>query len=978
MPEQEDRSGKDTPLHSDIRMLGFALGQAIQRDGGGSIFETVEQLRRKCKRLSSCTEGLPHASGTEVVQLQNEIAALDQDIASIVDACDLDTTIDIIRAFTVYFHLVNTAEQQHRIRRRHSHEIISPSTPQYGSLAGLVAFFKNKKLDVATLQRLLNQLSIELVFTAHPTEATRRSLITKLRRLAALLESHDREDDMTPRQRATWKREMESTISLLWRTDAVRHVRPQLMDEIKMGGYYLNEVLFDAVPELYADLEQLLSEDYPQEKLIVPPFLRFGSWIGGDQDGNPHVHTSTLLEALHWQRTQVIEHYRSSIQAMAQEFSQSIKHCSITTELQDSLNYDATRLADYDRELGLQTAQEPYRRKLSFMWKRLEATISALDVVGLEQTGQPISKEKAVNLLKIPGETAIAYRCAEELLSDLMLVQNSLLADGEQNVAQGQLAALIRQVQVFGFHFAALDVRQHSERHASALAELLQAAGLRNDDYCGLDEIERVSILGNLLSDPRVLPRQGLRLSEETRHVLQTFDAIRLAREELGEEAITCYIISMACSLSDLLEVQFFCKEAGIVALPIVPLFETIDDLRSCTDILESAFTHPNYRSWLVSCKNEQQVMLGYSDSSKDGGILTSSWDLYQAQMRLAALGAQHSTGITIFHGRGGAIGRGGGPIYEAVLGQPPGTINGRIRITEKGEMLSFKYGLHEIAMRNMELVGAGVVESSIPGEVLASSQAPTQTLQVWSETMHTLSAKAYTRYQHLIYENPEFLSYFEQATPILELGYLNIGSRPARRTTDRSIAELRAIPWVFSWMQSRYVLPSWYGVGGALEEYITEDPARLAQLQEMYRSWPFLRAFVDNLQMTLSKADMHIAHHYALLVDDETLRRSISTEIEQEYARTRRIVLQIVGSQALLDNSPVLQRSIRLRNPYVDPLSYFQVALLRRLRALGGPLVLDETARQKASDLERERAELTYAVLLTINGIAAGLRNTG
>src|SRR2546429_5439133 len=433
MPEQEDRTRKDAPLHSDIRMLGAALGQAIQRYGGSSIFETVEQLRLKCKRLRSCSEALPYASETDVVQLQNEIATLDRDITSIVAGCDLHTTIDVIRAFTVYFHLVNTAEQQHRIRRRHAHEIISPSTPQYGSLAGLVAFFKNNKLDVATLQRLLNQLSIELVFTAHPTEATRRSLITKLRQLAALLEAHDCEDDMTPRRRATWQRELESTIGLLWRTDAVRHVRPQLMDEIKKGGYYLNEVLFDAVPELYADLEQLLSEDYPQEKLIVPPFLRFGSWIGGDQDGNPHVHANTLLEALHWQRTQVIEHYRSSIQAMAQEFSQSIKHCSITTELQDSLNCDTTRLPDYDRELGLQTAQEPYRRKLSFMWKRLEATISAFDVIALELTSQPLSKEKADTLVKIPGDTAIAYLCAEELLSDLMLVQNSLLADGEQN-----------------------------------------------------------------------------------------------------------------------------------------------------------------------------------------------------------------------------------------------------------------------------------------------------------------------------------------------------------------------------------------------------------------------------------------------------------------------------------------------------------------------------------------------------------------
>src|SRR5712691_11175015 len=403
MPEQEDRSGKDTSLHSDIRMLGYALGQAIQRDGGGSIFETVEQLRRKCKRLRSCTEAIRHASGTEVVQLQNEIAALDQDIACIVDACDLDTTIDVIRAFTVYFHLVNTAEQQHRIRRRHAHEIISPSTPQYGSLAGLVAFFKNKKLDVATLQRLFNQLSIELVFTAHPTEATRRSLITKLRQLAALLEAHDREDDMTPRQRATWRRELESTIGLLWRTDAVRHVRPQPIDEIKMGGYYLNEVLFDAVPELYAELEQLLSAAYPQENLIVPPFLRLCTWIGGDQDGNPHVRSDTLLEALDWQRTQAVERYRSSIQALAQEYSQSLKHCAITPELKDSIDHDAMLLPDYDRELGLQTALEPYRRKLSFVWKRLGA-----------------------------AHTAVAYRSAEELLDDLLLVQKSLLADGEQ------------------------------------------------------------------------------------------------------------------------------------------------------------------------------------------------------------------------------------------------------------------------------------------------------------------------------------------------------------------------------------------------------------------------------------------------------------------------------------------------------------------------------------------------------------------
>ncbi len=950
IPEQ-NKTEKDAPLRRDIRMLGDALGKAIQQHEGISVFETVEQLRRKCKHLRTCAETLRSASATEAAQLQHEMATLDQEITRIVDSCDLDTTIDVIRAFTVYFHLVNTAEQHHRTRR-YNYETLSASTPLRDTLAGLVAFYQKNGINASTLQQLLNQLSIDLVFTAHPTEAIRRSLIIKSRQLDALLEEHDLHAYMTLRQRALWQHTLESTITLLWRTDAVRYVRPHILNEIKMGGYYLNEILFDALPELYAELEQLLHDAYPQDQLTIPPFLRFGTWIGGDQDGNPNVLAETLLEALHWQRSQVIEHYRSSIQTLAQEYSQSLKLCSITQQLQDSLKRDAALLPDYDHELGSQTALEPYRRKLSFMWKRLGAK-----------------------------DSSIAYHSAQEVLADLLLIRDSLLADGEQHVAHGQLATLIRQVQVFGFHFAALDVRQHSERHSSALAELLKITGLRQDDYSALPESERVSFLTNLLSDPRVLPRYELNVSKETQHVLSTFDAIRQAREEFGEHAVTCYIISMSRTVSDLLEVQFFCKEAGITNLPIVPLFETIDDLRSCTDTLESAFHQPNYRRWLTSCGNQQQVMLGYSDSSKDGGILTSSWELYLAQTRLAALGARYGIGFTIFHGRGGAIGRGGGPIYEAILGQPPHTVNGRIRITEQGEMLSFKYGLHSIALRNMELVVAGVAQSSIPDDILPPALSHIHTPTAWLETMQCLSTKAYARYRQLIYNTPEFLRFFEQATPILELGWLNIGSRPPRRAAGHSIEELRAIPWVFSWMQSRYVLPSWYGVGAALEEYIAEDPDqpnRLAQLQNMYRSWPFLRAFLDNLQMTLSKADMPIAHHYSLLVSDKALRKRISTEITAEYERTQHMLLQIVGGKALLDTSPVLQRSIRLRNPYVVPLSYFQVALLRRLRAIGGPLVLDETTQQNATGQERERANLTYAVLLTINGIAAGLRNTG
>ena len=975
IPEQ-NKTEKDAPLRRDIRMLGDALGKAIQQHEGISVFETVEQLRRNCKRLRTCAETLRSASATEAAQLQHEMATLDQEITRIVDNCDLDTTIDVIRAFTVYFHLVNTAEQHHRTRR-YNYETLSASTPLRDTLAGLVAFYQKNGINASTLQQLLNQLSIDLVFTAHPTEAIRRSLIIKSRQLDALLEEHDLRADMTPRQRALWQHTLESTITLLWRTDAVRYVRPQILNEIKMGGYYLNEILFDALPELYAELEQLLHDAYPQDHLTIPPFLRFGTWIGGDQDGNPNVLAETLLEALHWQRSQVIEHYRSSIQTLAQEYSQSLKLCSITQQLQDSLECDAALLPDYDHELGSQTALEPYRRKLSFMWKRLETTTTPGSTVGADLSRpSPIYRPSGK-----PHDSSIAYHSAQEVLADLLLIRDSLLADGEQHVAHGQLATLIRQVQVFGFHFAALDVRQHSERHSSALAELLKITGLRRDDYNALPESERVSFLTNLLSDPRVLPRYELNVSKETQHVLSTFDAIRQAREEFGEQAITCYIISMSRTVSDLLEVQFFCKEAGITNLPIVPLFETIDDLRSCTDTLESAFHQPNYRRWITSCGNQQQVMLGYSDSSKDGGILTSSWELYLAQTRLAALGARYGIGCTIFHGRGGAIGRGGGPIYEAILGQPPHTVNGRIRITEQGEMLSFKYGLHSIALRNMELVVVGVAQSSIPDDILPPALSHIHTPPAWLETMQCLSTKAYARYRQLIYNTPEFLRFFEQATPILELGWLNIGSRPPRRAAGHSIEELRAIPWVFSWMQSRYVLPSWYGVGAALEEYIAEDPDqpnRLAQLQNMYRSWPFLRAFLDNLQMTLSKADMPIAHHYSLLVSDKALRKRISTEITAEYERTQHMLLQIVGGKALLDTSPVLQRSIRLRNPSVDPLSYFQVALLRRLRAIGGPLVLDETTQQNATGQERERANLTYAVLLTINGIAAGLRNTG
>ena len=514
MPEQEQRTEKDAPLRHDIRTLGDALGRAILLHDGLQVFDTEEILRLNCKRLRDCTERLAFATEPEYTQLKKEIIVLDKQIRDIIENCNLDIAIDVIRAFTVYFHLVNTAEQYHRIRRRHVYEIADNPIAQRGSLAALVEFFQQNSLDSRTIQELLNQLSIELVFTAHPTEATRRSLIVKSRRLAELFEAHDQNTIMPQRQQANWQRELESTIALLWHTDSIRHVRLELLDEIKMGLYYIEEILFNAIPELYEELEQRLQTLYPDDNISVPPFLRLGSWIGGDQDGNPNARPETLLQALHLQRVRVIELYRSSIEALAQEYSHSHRYCSVSKGLEQSIAYDALCMPDYDRELGPQTALEPYRRKLSFMWKRLGTTLTVQE--GTDRQGDHY-----------------IYRQVDELLGDLTLIRESLVADGEQDLTLGKLAKLIRQVQVFGFHFAALDVRQHSERHASALAELLQVSGLFQGDYRSLDEAERVSILEELLRDPRILPRHTLSLSAETTHILATFDAIAQARDRV-------------------------------------------------------------------------------------------------------------------------------------------------------------------------------------------------------------------------------------------------------------------------------------------------------------------------------------------------------------------------------------------------------------------------------------------------------------
>lgn len=933
MPPSHDRGGRDR-LSAVIHFLGDLLGDVIQTQAGQEAFASEELVRRLSKELR--TKASPHRAQ----ELQNHIAGL-----------DVNGLKTLVKSFSTYFALVNLSEQLQRIwvlaererQMRRSHHLRSESVAE--AIHSVAA--QGVAADQVSLW--LAQAAIRPVFTAHPTEARRRTTLDKLRRLATLLDplGHDFSLSDDPQVIAQAREEIVG----LWQSDDIRVVRPSVIDEVKNGLYYFQQSIVRLIPTLYRDIEHALQLAYPQHVWQVPALLKFGSWMGGDRDGNPFVRPEVTIAAVRLMRSAAIEFYIDEFERLSRRMSQSNRQITVSTQLMDSLANDSQLFPVLAQELHQRYPHEPYRRKCLLIAERLRRTL------GVTQTIQPTWP------LNLAPVSADIYLDSATLRHDMQVMYDSLVANAGAAVANGALHDLMRQVDVFGLSFASLDIRQHSERHSSAMAEILAHAGVCAD-FLAADEATRTTLLRNELVAQRPLIPARLPYSEPTNEVIETFRMITTINEQLSPGTIQTVIVSMTRGASDVLTVLLLAREAGVLDLPhagidIVPLFETGTDLAHCDQVISDCWAVPSYRAHVTCRQNLQEVMIGYSDSNKDVGFVAANWALYEAQRKLRDCGIVHGITMRLFHGRGGSIGRGGGPANEAILAQPPGSVGGQIKITEQGEVISDRYSLAVIAKRHLEQVLHAVIKAGF-----AHTADP---LPEWTNALEQLAMSAQVRYRGLVYEHPDFVRFFREVTPIAEISRLKIGSRPAARKNSQRIEDLRAIPWVFSWMQARFTLPGWYGLGTAVNQFVANHPAGVdtayALLQQMYREWPFFRTMIDNAQMILGKADMYIAKRYATLVTDQALATEMMAMIEHEYQQSVTAVCVIAEAPQLLARNPVLQRSIARRNPYVDPISYVQVELLTRLRA--HPENADNSA-------------LEDAILLSISGIAAGLKNTG
>src|SRR5215216_310398 len=922
LPPGVDFEPKDEPLRRDINLLGRVLGQVLIEQEGEGLFDAEEEVRLLCKRLRFDYD-----------------PALDERLRRKIEGMDAEQLQRIVRAFSVYFQLVNIAERYHRVRRRRQYESSPSNPPQRASLSSALSRLISEGVEAGTLQRALDGMSVELVLTAHPTEALRRSIRRRHLRIGEVLEALE-SPQLTWKERRRLEERLAEEITVLWQTDELRVRRPQVEHEIERTLGFFENPLISATLEVYREFEDELARRFPGSTPSLGRVLSFGSWVGGDQDGNPFVRSQTLSTALSLHRELILKRHRASTLALAEHMSQSTKLAAISEELAESVERDERLMPEVVERHRDDDPNEVYRRKLLLVAERLGRT--------LENSG-----------------AQAAYPGVSDFLDDLRVIHRSLESHGDERIAEGGLRDLTRQAEVFGFHLAKLDVRQESSRIVTAAAELV-AAGT-GEDITRTSEEARAALLRRLIVDPGALPARPEGLSEESREVLATFERIRQAGEVFAEPPIESFILSMAHQASDVLCVQLLARRAGLLEvdedgrcttnhLRITPLFETIDDLSRAPDVLRRLLEDPFYRSSLSQSGDLQEIMLGYSDSGKDAGYVTSNWTLYKAQISLSSVARKFGVKLRLFHGRGGSAGRGGGPSYQAIMAQPPGTLDGRIRITEQGEVVSFKYSMRGLARRYLDTVLAAVLEAS-------AADYPSEPEARWVEVMEDLSAVARKTYRALVYEDEGFLSFFSEASPIQELSLLNMGSRPARRVQNPEVESLRAIPWVFAWTQNRFLLPSWYGAGSALGPYTREDEG-LSVLRAMYERWPFFQTLMDFMQMTLAKSDLRIAESYTSLVSDPETRDRLWKVISKEHAACVDALLKLTGNENLLDGSPVLQRSIRLRNPYVDPLSYIQVSLLRRLR------VLPEDSP--------ERETVLNTLLLTISGISSGMLNTG
>ena len=944
----------DRAHREDIRLLGRLLGAVIDAHEGRPVYDAVETIRRTA------------------VQFRREGAAADEKaLEALLNQLSQEHVNSVVRAFSYFLHLSNIAEdrdQQRRLRR----EWLDIGTAPRGSLRNAVQVLAAKGHSVQAIRKFLETACLVPVLTAHPTEVQRKSTLDIHHAIARLLPQREAgvQRGLSPREAREFELTLLGHITTLWQTRLLRDSRLTVADEIENALSFYRSTFLRMLPAVYGDLDELLDADasgavasgadasggnpFAPPSPRVAPFLRMGSWIGGDRDGNPNVNADTLHYAAMRQAGTAFEYYLDEIHALGAELS-----------LHGLLGRTPKALLALSEQSGDDSPHrrdEPYRRALTGIYGRLAATARTL-------TGQNLGRPQA--LARQP------YASPDEFARDLQILADALVAQRSTPVLRLRLTSLQHAVAAFGFHLACIDLRQSSDVHERTLSELLARAGVA-DDYASLDEAARVTLLRRELAHARPLTSPWLTYSEETTRELAIFRCAANLRERLGDDAIRQAIISHTETLSDLLEVLVLQKETGLFVpgdagqgdetrsrhgLAVVPLFETIADLENGPGIMDAWLQLPEIKALLQQGHaGIQEVMLGYSDSNKDGGILTSNWVLYRCERELVEVFARHGVRMRLFHGRGGTVGRGGGSSFDAILSQPAGTVAGQMRLTEQGEVIQSKYKEAHTGRWHLELLTAAMLEASL---VHDNPAAEDHALKRYGDIMSTLSESAFHAYRQLVFHTPGFVEYFHATTPISEIASLNIGSRPAARGAGKRIEDLRAIPWGFSWSQCRLLLPGWYGVGTAVDAYLQGDPTRLATLQAMARDWPFFRTLLSNLEMVLAKTDLGIASRYAQLMPDAQLRERIFGAIRQEWERTMAAVRQITGQAELLQNEPELARSIRDRIAYIDPLNHLQIELLRRHRAA------------QAAGREPD-VRVRNGIHITINGVAAGLRNTG
>jgi phosphoenolpyruvate carboxylase len=930
-PSFTDASGNEA-LGDDIRLLGRLLGDVVRDQAGDDTFELVEAVRKVA--VSGRRSGTSSVAGLE----------------NLLDSQPIDQVLHVVRAFDWLSLLANTAEDMH-VERRRRHHLAVGSGAQHGSLEATFDDLIEQGVTPETILATLADLEVSPVITAHPTEVRRKTILDVLGDVADLLDQHDRLHD-TDKRRDDVVRRLDARILTLWQTAILRLSKLRVSDEINEALRYYDVSLFETIPRLGADLESLAAERFGAAPFDTSTVVSMGSWIGGDRDGNPFVTADVMRLAVGRQALVALEHHLAEIRRLSIELSMSARLVTPTNAL--------IALAEASGDDSPFRADEPYRRALRGMYSRLFAFAGSV----LGDAATEISAQA-------PKQRLEAYGSLDELLRDLDVVAESLCSHGATDLAAVSVEPVRRAVAIFGAHLCGLDMRQNSAVHETIVADLLAQAGV-TDQYLGLSEAERTAVLSTELATPRLLRHPNATYNDETDGELAILDEAAASIARLGRRIIPHYVISMATAVSDVLEVAVLLKEVGLVRvangdspatsqLDIVPLFETIGDLAGSAETLTDLLGHDTYRQLIGSRGNRQEVMIGYSDSNKDGGYLSSQWNLFAAQAQLVETAEQAGVHLRLFHGRGGTVGRGGGPAFQAILAQPPGSVDRSIRVTEQGEMVAAKYAQPALARRNLETLVAATISASCTG-----SNNPDATSSAHVEAMNELADSAFTAYRSLVYGDDRFVTFFRQITPANEIASLNVGSRPASRKKSHAIEDLRAIPWVFGWTQCRLMIPAWFGAGSAFDAFAANDEPKANLLAEMYTTWPFFNTIIDNMGMVLAKADIEIGRRYAeALVTDETMRTDIFGRIEEEHRLTRLWHERITGSPDPLRDNPLLARSLSNRYPYLDPLHVIQVDLLRQFRESGATPGNDDDLVQRG-------------IQLTLNAIATGIRNSG